>query len=332
MASELSKRIVDALVPAVLSFATDFAGRKPRKKIRITKKEREKLAEGIDSLIEASKELESYQTPAKSAAEYVSRLDRVGELYRPFLEFPKGVSFPHTLRDSFRRTTDEMGRWSYFPRTNYQRIAADLDTLTSAAFAVNATATDKLLDEFWNSHDGAVVMRTPYTIVVRRSVYLGNARRKLERRLVERLIETERELSGLYEKAVRVVVGIMEVLQRKDVIYAQIVKRPLASNVKQVSTTYPWLTKDFDIVIRNSIAHVNYVVSYNSNIVIFTDNKASVTVTFRGLFRRCRLLSSLVVAMLLLHVFFLYWRWKAVSDHYDRMKEQAKSEVDNASQ
>ncbi len=322
--SELSKRIVDALVPAVFGFATDFIGRKPRRKLRITKKERLKLAEGIDRLIAASEELESYRLPVKSAAEYVSRLDRVGELYRPFLGFPKGVAFPHALRDSFREMIEGIGRWAYFSRTNYRMVATDLDNLTSAVFAVNATRADKLLNEFWNSPDGAVVIRTPYTIVARRCVYLGNAKRKLDRRLVEKLVETYRELSGLYEKALRVAVGMMEVLQCREVDYAQLVKRPLASNVNQVSTTFPWLAKDFDIAIRNSIAHTTYVVGYGSKTVTFTDSKASATVTFRDLFRRCRLLSSLVVGLLLVHVFFLYWRWKAVSDHYDRMKREAR--------
>lgn len=319
-------RIVDALIPAVFGFATDFIGRKPRKKPRVTKKERLKLAEGIDSWIEASGELETYKTPAKSATEYVSRLDRVGELYRSFLELPKDAVFPHALRDSFREISYGMDRWSYFPWTNYRRVAADLDNLTSAAFAVNAAAADKLLNEFWNSPDGAVVLRTPYTIVARRCVYLGNAKRKLDRRLVERLVETYRELSGLYEKGIRVAAGMMEVLKRRDVAYAQLATRPLALNVNRVSSTYPWLTKDFDKVIRNSIAHTTYVVQYSLKTVTFTDNKASVSVTFRDLFRRCRLLSSLVVGLLLLHVFFLYWRWKAISDHYDRMKRDSKLE------
>ena len=323
--SELSKRIVDATIPAIFGLATDLIGRKPRKKLRITKKERLRLTEGIDRLIEASRELESYKNPAKSSAEYVARLDRVGELYRPFLELPNDAVFPHALRDSFRRITDGMGRWSYFSHTDYRKVAADLDYLTSAAFAVNAAATDKLLNEFWSSQDGAVVVRTPYTIVARRCAYLANAKRKLDRRLIERLVETYRELSGLYEKGIRVVIGIMEVLQGKEVVYEQLVKKPLAWNVSQVSETYPWLTKDFDVAIRNSIAHTTYVVQYSSKMVTFTDNKASVTLTFRDLFRRCRLLSSLVVGLLLLHLFFLYWRWKAVSDLYDRMKQKTKT-------
>lgn len=325
--SELSKRIVDALIPAFFTFATDFIGRKPRKKLRITKKERLKLAEGIDRLIGASAELESYKTPAQTAADYVSRLDRVGELYRPFLELPKGAVFPYALRDSFREMTRGIGRWIYFPHTNYNEVAADLDKLTSAAFAVNAAAADELLNEFWNSPDGAVVLRSLYTIVFRRCVYLGNAKRKLDRRLVERLIETYRELSGLYEKGIRIVVGTMGVLQGKQIAYSQLVKQPLGVNVNQVSKTYPWLTKDFDIVIRNSIAHITYVVSYNSKTITFKDNKTATTVTFRDFFRRCRLLSSLVAALLLLHVFFLYWRWKAVAEHYDRMKQEAKMEA-----
>ena len=313
------------MVAFIPGFASDFLGRKQRKKIRVTKKQRLKWAEELDRLLEAQKEIESYQTPAKTAAEYVSCLDIVGELYAPFLgRATKGVSFAKSLRDSYRQMTNGIARWSYFPRTNYRKAAADIDALTSAAFAKKAPSTDKLLNEFWGSPDGAVIMRTPYPIVIRRCVYLGNAKRKLDRRLVERLIETYRELSGLYEKAIREVVGIMEILEGKEVSYPEIAKRRLASNLSQVSKAYPWLSKDFDIVIRNSIAHVNYLVSYNSNTVAFNANKGLVSVTFRELFRRCRLLSSLVVALLLLHVFFLYWRWKAISNHYDYMREQAK--------
>lgn len=202
--------------------------------------------------------------------------------------------------------------------------AADLDSLTSAAFAINPTGVDNLLNEFWGSPDGAVIARTPYTIVIRRCVYLGNARRKLDRRLVEKLVETYRELSGLYEKDLRAVVGIMEILVGRAVPYSKIVKRPLGLNVNQVSATYPWLTRDFEIVIRNSIAHTTYVVGYSSKTITFKDNKNNLTVSFRGFFRRCRLLSSLVAALLLLHVFFFYWRWKAVSEHYDKMKKLAQ--------
>jgi hypothetical protein len=222
--------------------------------------------------------------------------------------------------------TDEIGLWSYFPRTNYRSVAANLDTLTSAAFTVNAAATDKFLNEFWNSPDGAVVLRTPYTIVIRRCIYLGNAKRKLDRKLVERLVETYRELSGLYEKGLRLAIGIMDILEGREVTYAQVARWPLASNVKHASTTYPWFTNDFEIIIRNSVAHVNYEVSYITKSMLFRDNRAAVKVTFREMFTRCRLLSSLVVALLLLNVFFYYWRWKAISENYDRMKDLAKSD------
>lgn len=322
MPSETSKIVVDSLIAALPGFATEFLGRKPRKKIRVTKKEKQKLYDGIDRLIEAQKEIESYQTPAQTASEYVSRLDKLRDLYAPFLEIPKGVDLARFLKESYRQMTDGIGRWTYFPKTNYRKVAADLDALTSAAFANKAPATDKFLDEFWNSPDGVVIMRTPYTIVIRRCVYLRNARRKLDKRLIERLVETYRELSGLYEKANRVVVGLMEVLEGKEVTYGQIAKRPLGTNVNKVARAYPWLTADFDNVIRNSIAHTTYVVSYSSKSVTFVDNKATAVVTFRDLFTRCRMLSSLVVALLLLHVFFLYWRWKAISEHYDRLKEQ----------
>jgi len=128
----------------------------------------------------------------------------------------------------------------------------------------------------------------------------------------------------LYEKELRAVVGIMEILVGRAVPYPEIVKRSFASNIDQVSTSYPWLTKDFNVVIRNSIAHTNSVVSYSSNTITFKDKKNALTVTLRDFFRRSRLLSSLVAAMLLLHVFYFYWRWKAVSEHYDKMKQLAR--------
>ena len=325
MPSEISQEIVDAMIDFMPGFATDFLGRKPRKKIRVTKKEKQKWAEELDGLLAAQKEIESYQTPPKTAAEYVSRLDRVGELYTPFVgRRPKGASFPEYLKNSFRQMTDGIGRWTYFPRTNYYKITADLNRLTSKAFTTNALAIDKLQNEFWGTLDAKVVVLATYNIMVRRCVYLGNAKRRLDRKVVERLIETYRELSGLYEKSIREVVGIMVILEEKEVAYSDIAKRPLASNVKQVAKAYPWLTKDFDIVIRNSIAHFNYVVSYNSNKIDFVDNRASVKVTFRDLFARCRLLSSLVVALLLTYVRFLYWRWKAISEYYDSLKMQIK--------
>jgi hypothetical protein len=330
MPSEASQKIVDAMIAFMPGFATDFLGRKPRKKIRVTKKEKQKWAEELDGLLEAQKEIESYQTPPKTAAEYVSRLDRVGELYIPLLgRRPKGISFPESLKNSFRQTTDGVGRWTYFPSTNYHKVAADLDRLTSKAFVTNALAIDKLQSEFWGTLDAKVVMLATYNIMIRRCVYLGNAKRRLDRKVVERLIETYRELSGLYEKSIREVVGTMVILDGKEVAYADIAKRPLAANVKQVAKAYPWLTKDFDIVIRNSIAHFNYVVSYSSDNVDFVDNKTSVTVTFRDLFTRCRLLSSLVVAMLLLYVFFLYWRWKAIAEYYDSLKRQINQAKDS---
>jgi len=330
--SEASLKIVDAMVDFMPGFAADLIGKKPRKKIRVTREERLKWAEELDRLLEAQKEIESYQTPPKDAAEYVSRLDRVGELYAPLLgRRTKGVSFPESLRDSFRHTTEGIGRWAYFPRTNYRNIAADLDRLTSKAFATNALAIDRLQNEFGGTVDAKVVMLATYSVMIRRCVYLGNAKRRLDRKAIETLIETYRELSGLYEKSIREVIGMMVILEGKEVAYADIAKRPLAANVKQVAKACPWLSKDFDIVIRNSIAHFNYVVSYSSNRVEFVDNRASVSVTFRDLFIRCRLLSSLVVALLLLYVFFLYWRWKAITEYYDSLKRQIKQPRDGLS-
>lgn len=325
MPNETSRLIVDNLVSALPNVATDLLGRKPRK-IKVTKKEKLKLYDAIDRLLEAQGKIQSFQSPAQTAAEYVSRLDTLGELCSPFLDMPKGVSFARSLKNGFRQTVDGMGRWTYFPSTNYRKVAADLDRLTSVAFAKKASATDRFLDEFWSSPDGAVVIRTPFTIAIRHCLYLGNARRKMDSKLIQRLIVTYRELSGLYEKGIRVVTGLMGVLEGKEVSYSQIASRRLRANLDKVKQEYPWFTRDFDVIIRNSIAHTNYVVRYSESKVVFVDGKEAVVVGFHDLFTRCRLLSSLTVALLLLQMFYLYWRWKATSDNYDSMKKLIESQ------
>ncbi|MDG6921378.1 MAG: hypothetical protein JRN59_07610 [Nitrososphaerota archaeon] len=52
MPSEISQKIIDAMIDFMPGFATDFLGRKPRKKIRVTKKEKKPLAGFVSDILE----------------------------------------------------------------------------------------------------------------------------------------------------------------------------------------------------------------------------------------------------------------------------------------
>lgn len=157
-----------------------------------------------------------------------------------------------------------------------------------------------LFDEFDSSPDGLVLTQSVYTGLTPQINYLKNGRKKLARRQVLKLIEVYRELSGHYEKLIRLVVGLIVILEDKEIHYTPLAKRSLYSNVGQIGKTYPSLTENFSITLRNSISHSQYFLSLSNKTVRFVDRHSEVTLSFKEFFKSCRSLMVVVLALVLL--------------------------------
>jgi hypothetical protein len=72
---------------------------------------------------------------------------------------------------------------------------------------------------FDNSPDGLVSFQLTAGRLPRHLVYLGLRRTRFERRQLDKLLQIYSELAGLYEKLVRLVIGLVEICEGKEVDY-----------------------------------------------------------------------------------------------------------------
>ena len=107
-------------------------------------------------------------------------------------------------------------------------------------------------------------------------------------------------MSGVYERLVKILAGFVSIRSDTVIHYDQFRRRSLASNLG-VLKDKGWGTvcQEFDILIRNSIAHKSYTLRPNERAVHFADpiSGREELISYRLLFEKTRDLSCLLLAL-----------------------------------
>lgn len=159
-----------------------------------------------------------------------------------------------------------------------------------------------------------------FTRLSRQIKYLCKAKRKLEKRQIAKFAEIYLDMSGLYEKVIRIIVGLLEMLEGKETSYASAARNSLSSNLKKVEKSYPILTRDFNTTIRNGIAHPPYFIRLSNKTIRFVDRRSEATRSFKDFSKACRSLSALVLALGSVESFIDYLQAKKALEDYKAQK------------
>jgi hypothetical protein len=315
-------QLVDALVASLPSLVSDLFG-KEFSEIQLTKEKREEMIVKVRDLITRFQKVEElkqqFAQPAGSHDEWRSRLNRVANELAPAMGVPEGVHFADNLRQSYLSLLLVPMSISFFKDTNYMLCLNEIDKICAKAFEVGRAADfDRLFDQVFGSEDLLPLLQSYLTGFQETCELLTKkSDSPLERKDVEELIGLYGKVSGDFEKAVRMNVGMLKALEQRNSDYSKISSQSLGSNVQFVAKRYPVLVQDFSTTIRNSIGHRSYFVRLSNKTVEFRDRKNRVTVKFGDFLLGCKLLISSTTALTLAPVIFMHRRWDNIWRNYN---------------
>lgn len=316
------EKFLDFMISAMPPAVADFFGIKVRR-VRLSKTKRKKILAELKELTSGLETLQKIKPPFRSRAEWVAGLDALDIAMRPFLDPPfRRMHFADYLRQSYLELIEAPLDTRFFSETSYERCCDEIDSIASELFRTQRqTLADKLFVEVGQSSDAgilgqALIVHTPKIIE-----YLRKPKRRFRRYDIDRLIRCYSQLSGYYEKSLRMVIGMLEAVEGREPAYSALAKHKLFTNMAEVEKAHPILSRDFNIVVRNSIAHGSHYFHYANQTVDFHDiSGKSVTWTFVNLFRECRKLSALAMATMMSYFIFQSRRWQNTWDAYCEAK------------
>lgn len=130
--------------------------------------------------------------------------------------------------------------------------------------------------------------------------YLAPDRIRFSRGLALRCITEYGKMSGLYETLTKIVAGFVCIGSDKAASYNSFRRRSLAKNLSVIQEKgWSTLTREFNILIRNSIAHKSFILHPTEKVINFNDaiSGKEENVSYRSLFEQTRELSCLVLAL-----------------------------------
>lgn len=314
-------QLIDILLVALPSIVSDLFG-KPVPRMQLTKKKRDELIVELREIITRVQKVEGlkeqFKEPPATQEEWRSRLDKVSDELAPIAEIPKGVHFADHLSRTYALYLVAPLSVGFFKETNYANCLAAINETCSKAFEVDRSLEfDKLFDQALGSSDLLPVLQS-YLSGFKQRCKLLEAKSKytLKRKDAVELIEMYGRVSGDFEKAVRLNVGMLRVLEGEEANYEKASSQPFASNIQFLKKRHAVLVQDFSSVIRNSIAHGSYFISLSNESVDFRDNKRVETVTFQNLLLRCKMLIASALALTLAPAVFMHRRWEIIWQRY----------------
>jgi hypothetical protein len=124
-------------------------------------------------------------------------------------------------------------------------------------------------------------------------------RRAVNKSQINKHIEIYFDLSGHYEKYLRILVGLLEILNDKTPDVSKI-RRSLSENHKNIDKKCKILTEDFNVHIRNSIAHRSFFLDQASESIEFKDKRVKIQISYSDFSNKVKELSALVLALFLM--------------------------------
>lgn len=290
--------------------------------MELTKKQRAEMIPKLREIIVRFQNVEQlkleYKEPAATDEEWRSRLDKMSSEFAPIAEIPNGMHFAEYLRQSYALFMIAPLSVDFFKDTNYARCVEALDQLSGKAFDLGQTLEfDELFNQALGSSDVRPVLQSYLSSFEKRCELLRKKPgHSLEKKDIDQLIEIYRAVSGDFEKAVRLSVGMFEILEGKKADYAKLSSHPFANNIQFLRDRNKVLVQDFNSIIRNSIAHGNSFISISSETVTFTDREKTEIVSFADFLLKCKMLIASTTALTLAPAIFMHRRWDVIWQRY----------------
>lgn len=308
--SEL-RRITSALFRKLPRLVADIfaAPISPSFSQSFSERAKQNLGLRLQRAIPLLKELEELDSlpllPAERTRRFFDLLDKLLRTFSP-ARIPKRTHALEWLEASSRKLIQSSPPPS-LRRTGFRRYMRALRRFLSRAKASGNLAKIYAFWEEMATHQGPYLIQPIFRKGKRQLLDRSLARvldRKIPPRLddADQLIEVYKMWGGLYEKHVALLAGFIELIYGREVSYVQMNRHPLAQNMRQLELDCDLavISKGFDRVVRNAIAHENVQILGWENKIKFVDQTTSRFLSPAGLLKNVREAAAAVNALMLL--------------------------------
>ena len=259
---------------------------------------------------EIGKKLSKLMLPSLEYARCIEELQETGDMEqfaRLSNEFIKKIapeasssmsSIGHAREVLFNTSKVEV---AYIGKSKYVEYVRCIKEIINVAIGQSLKKVSSYLSTVDNVESDNLAWAQAVVLDMGKTVkYLTPDRKRFKRGLARRCVVEYSKMSGVYERLITMVAGFVSIGSDDLADYDTFRRKGLSKNM-EIMKNKGWeiLTHDFDVLIRNSIAHKSYVLDPRDRVVHFSDPISGRTesVPYRSLFEKTRDLSCLVLAL-----------------------------------
>jgi len=311
MQSEYNNKVVKnedikALVKDMATLISNLIGKDIRKKFKIAPLNEKGLQEKLNRVI---KEINELDKKTSSATTFKEKISIFKTFCRTFAtEAPKDVDILEWIMSQLDPRLQISNDIKLSKNTNYLNYVNTLEKLAQEIYEREKDEPARaFLQDFKKSEDSYILGQSVFKSIDNYK-HLQKKFRRIRKSHVEKCIRIYSDLSGDYEKQLRIIVGLLKLLRTRDIPrYQSIRSRGLYNNITMIEEEkdYLILVEGFDRIIRNSIAHNSYVFDVIKKEIKFVDRENRISLSYTEFVGRVRELNALVWALHLIHAIFM---------------------------
>ncbi len=256
---------------------------------------------------------EQFQSVQSGNLSFIGILDcMLKSILSPEIEIPEDKTFIESYIELLKGVLEEPKDLEYIKQTSFTEYSNAMKRLVDD---ISQHGRLDKIDELYRDpamlEDLQVLMQSTNDKLIPLTKELNKPVKKLTKKKVERFISIYGEMAGLYEKQIRIVVALIEIKDGVDKPdYNRISSNSLRNNVDKVKkrTEYSMLG-EFNVTIRNSIAHEATILDVLGRKVSFRDRKDTVELSYGDVLCVTRELSALVLVLFNIKTYPLYLRY-----------------------
>ncbi len=306
------------LLPSIMH---DYLGVQPKSK-RYSSKRIRSVSAKLWAFFSAVAKIQPIQTTDSPEVKYQKMLE-YDKAFRHLIRIPKGMSFIEYLATYYQNAIISSFRY-YLPKTDYRKYVKEVNEITlPLVYPTKNAIVKNFFQEFDNTSDAQVLLQATYNRFLNEIKTLKDRKKILTKHHIDKLVNVYIMFAGLYEKLIRVALGLSYIRENGKLKPYLSFDQPLANNVRQLAKRYPHLA-GINPVIRNSIAHHSFIVHYAQRTIDFSDRKKMVTITLTEFLKETRELSARVMTLLFVQIFLQYQNFHLLSAEYQQLKSILK--------
>lgn len=190
---------------------------------------------------------------------------------------------------------------AYIGKSKYSDYLKCIEEIVSTVLSQDMKKANSYLSSVDNVETDNLAWAQPLALDMGKTVkYLTPDRKRFSVRLAMRCVTEYGKMSGIYERLIKIIAGFVSIKSDSVVDYSEFRKKSLSYNLGVIKDKgWAILAQEFDVLIRNSIAHKSYVFDPSTRVANFSDpiSQRAESISYQVLFEKTRELSCLVLAL-----------------------------------